>query len=588
MLTNCAPDITTTSIVYNDDSSYNIQGYQCQLFQYVPANSGFGTTSSGDDVKLSITSELDSNGDFNSMSFGFEDGSLSGTIYGPSTGPRYKIFVKTQDFSIVISPELIKVTNSTNSYTLDLSSIDSSVVPYTTLPVLPVSCGNYGTDECTINTFICYTQYQDTCKAVSMPLNTTCYDPTIIAIRNVLNVFVQHDTRTQSIITFANSTYNGNLTSISTFSNLASLLLESANTISNSDGSATFPVAAAAYFLVNSVLCGSNPGGKDYLSTCTCNSMVQCNLLTSQQQLPPPNTLFQVAPPPSIPITYAHYNTSGNYSCYDGVQNGNETGIDCGGSCIFSCDELVPCTYPSNPPSLTYYPYNADTNYPVMEILFTNMCGLFQLVPQSAYNDVYLSKSFQINLYGSYNNLTSMQYSIPQPGCSSTEWDLDVSPASIIVRANGSQIYPYASTSSKRKLLLYDHNVTQIHSLHNDVSRLLLQDGYCISKEECHEHCDIIKTGVQVQCVGFIIAIGSATANPLTAAIAAIAAEAACQYALNKFDNKCSSACDNLHCNTQVCVPSGRPCGSGPCCNSPPASCEKSTQYPQGLCEGGG
>ena len=82
-----------------------------QLFSSVPSNVA--------NASFSISPEFTSNLDFNDVSFGFGDGSISGTIYGPNAGPLYVIVVKTAIFSVVIRPDFIRLVNSTGTFDVD-------------------------------------------------------------------------------------------------------------------------------------------------------------------------------------------------------------------------------------------------------------------------------------------------------------------------------------------------------------------------------------------------------------------------------------------------------------------------------------
>ncbi len=219
-------------------------------------------------------------------------------------------------------------------------------------------------------------------------------------------------------------------------------------------------------------------------------------------------------------------------------------------------DDLVPCTYDKGVPRSIYYPYNVDTEEPFMQILYKSLCSVFDSVPKAAYDQLYLNEGITINFYGAYNNVTQIQYGVPQPGNDgSVSWDFTVSPAKVTVYVNGSVIY--TSSAPARRRLTSDH-----------VTRTLLQEGLppgaCMTDKYCQYMATSVTLETAVACLISIRLVPRAALGVgLICAVVGAGASAYCTRL--ECDRPCSELvchqsgyvgrCAGLFCDYCVCVP---------------------------------
>ena len=162
--------------------------------------------------------------------------------------------------------------------------------PETSNTPYPPICYDVGSEQ-----EICYVQYRNLCKKTSTSLASICYQTAIFAVRGLLYAFVNNGLDADTAATVAANKYN--ITGNDTLISMANLLLQGAPPTTDNSGNIVFPVASAVYFLVESVLCASNPGNIDYINTCS--SCINCKTLTTTPTLTPlPNS-----PPPPSPFS---------------------------------------------------------------------------------------------------------------------------------------------------------------------------------------------------------------------------------------------------------------------------------------------
>ena len=246
---------------------------------------------------------------------------------------------------------------------------------------------------------------------------------------------------------------------------------------------------------------------------------------------PPPylSGIFSLSPPPPNIVP----------TCFDSIQNNDETGIDCGGSCLFSCSNLVPCTYSNGPPRSTYSPSTVNTEDPFMQIVYPSFCSIFKNVPATADNDFYLFDGLAINIYGSYNNVTKIQYNVPQPGYGEVIWDFTASPAQWTIYANGSKIHSSLSLGH-RKLM----SNTIMHEVKRN--RILLQQGLppgaCMTSKQCVYMSALIGAEAAITCLLFAAFPGAAIPAGIVCAIFAAGLSTYCTAI------ECDKPCSELQC----------------------------------------
>ncbi len=327
---------------------------------------------------------------------------------------------------------------------------------------------------------------------------------------------------------------------------------------------------------VSSYVSSYNKFKKDFAAR-KCTQVVPILPVIPRMCLPPPPArrpsppLFDQRMPPPVVTTLPPQAVIGfsippplglipkGASCYDDVQNGDEEGIDCGGSCPFLCQDLIPCVFASDTPVMTYYAVNANTDLPFVHIVFSNMCSLFTSVPKNIPED-YLRLPVDVYLFGSFDNLTVMQYENPEPGHSYTTWDLTVSPPRVTINTNDTVVYPVGPFVPQSRSLLQSS-----------------EPDCLVQKKKCELICSVVTA---VFFVAPCTAMGTASV-PIPNLALGIAV--GCYVLIEQRD--CKQLCSYINCEQNICTPEGVLCGRAlPCCNSPPVTCYHQDRYTPKRC----
>lgn len=219
----------------------------------------------------------------------------------------------------------------------------------------------------------------------------------------------------------------------------------------------------------------------------------------------------------------------------------------------------VPCPYSQAAPSTLYYPNNVNTSNPYAQIQYASMCGLLPSVPSNWPSIVVLGDGLLLNLFGSFQNDTQMQFNIPVfAGTASILLDYTAGP-SFTLTINGTR----HSVAGRR--LLETTGAKDFLLAATGAHRHMLQATQCATLSQCISHCNsadkaaaaLLATGGTAICATIAVAGAPLLVGPFSAAICEVGV--AVLTVFTQLASNCDAACQNMQCS--------QPCASMPCAN---------------------
>ena len=181
---------------------------------------------------------------------------------------------------------------------------------------------------------------------------------------------------------------------------------------------------------------------------------------------------------------------------------------------------------------MTYYPRFVNTSSAFATLTFPSWCGLFPTVTTAQLQQVYLFDALQFNFYGAYDDISEIQFNIPQPRYGYADF-VAGPPRALTVFANGSTIHRFTATTGANRHLLEERKLMQLDS-----------GAQCIGQDDCHTFCKYLS-----QAGGPLCAIVAAEACGLAAAFCGIAAGAVCnKFVVPQFQSLCDTSCSSMQC----------------------------------------